>query len=72
MEINIADLKNCIDENNFPIIIEHDPVKKINRKNKYLNKAHSIIYGLTIINYTKIRTEISEISSWSEGYEPIK
>ena len=72
MEINNADLKKCIEENNFPIIIEHDPIKKITKKNKFLNKAHSIIYGLTITNYTKIRTEISEISRWSEGYQPIK
>jgi len=72
MEIRIAELKKCIEKNNFPIIIEHDPIKEISKNNKFLNKAHSIIYGLTITNYTKIRVEISEISRWSEGYQPIK
>lgn len=72
MMINILKLKNSIEDAELSIIVEHKPIKKIDVNHKYLNKAHSLIKGLTTDNYSAVRTELSDIADWVDGYKPIK
>lgn len=67
----IDELLDLINSSNLPLKLYHKPIKKVDKDNKFLNHAHSIIKGLTGTNYTRIRTLLSDIANWCKGLEPI-
>ncbi|KKL89501.1 hypothetical protein LCGC14_1914060 [marine sediment metagenome] len=67
IELNISNLRNLIQENNFPMMIRHAPeiIPPVNR-------AHSLIEGIHKINKTKIKRKLSKIAHWAPNMKPIK
>ncbi|MHA1491458.1 MAG: hypothetical protein ACTSRI_17620 [Promethearchaeota archaeon] len=71
IRFQIGELMKLIEEKLLPIRLKHDPIKEINEKNPFLNRAHSIIEGFSRTNLTKIRALLCDIAQWVEGFEPI-
>jgi hypothetical protein len=69
-KFNIKELLELIKRRNLPIKLEHDPITEITDRDKFLNRAHSIIDRISGRNYTKIRILLSDIASWVDGLEP--
>lgn len=69
-KFNIKELLELIKKRNLPIKLEHDPITEITDRDKFLNRAHSIIDRISGRNYTKIRILLSDIASWVDGLEP--
>ena len=63
IDLNVGKLRNCIEENNFPLSIAHDP--------QPINRAHTLIHGIPKCNKTKVRRKISKIAEWALDMRPI-
>ncbi len=67
-ELNIGNLRNCIEENNFPIEIKHDP-HPIEQPD---NKAHTLLKNiLGHGNIAFVKEKLAEIANWASGMKPI-
>jgi len=71
IRFQIGELMKLIKKEQLPIKLKHDPIKKTDGINLFLNHAHSIIEGFSRINYTKIRSLLRDIAKWCKGFEPI-
>lgn len=71
IRFQIGELMKLIEGEQLPIRLKHDPIKSTNEINPFLNRAHSIIEGLSRTNYTKIRALLCDIAKWCNGFEPI-
>ncbi len=70
IDLNVEKLRNCIEENSFPLIIVHDPIKKAT-KILPINRAHTLIHGINGANKAKIRRIVSKIAEWAPEMKPI-
>lgn len=74
-QLNVCDLRECINQNNFLIEIKHDPVRVAIESLK-VNRGHTLLTnfrkeGKSRIR-TKVRVELSKIANWSPKMNPIK
>ncbi len=71
IRFQIGELIKLIEDKQLPINIRHDPIKKTDEINLFLNHSHSIIEGFSKTNFTKIRTILSDIAKWCNDFKPI-
>ncbi len=67
----IGELLELIKEKQLPINLKHDPIKKTNEINHFLDRAHSVIEGFSRTNYLRIRALMCDKAKWCIGLEPI-
>ncbi len=46
VEINVGNLRRCIATNNFPLALQHDPIR-VAAPGQACNRAHTLIIGIT-------------------------
>jgi len=69
IELKVGKLKNCIEENNFHITINHVPIRNP-KNNEILNRAHTLLKGIHEGNKAKIKLKISKIAKWAPNMKP--
>ncbi|MEE9379224.1 MAG: hypothetical protein V3V33_14460 [Candidatus Lokiarchaeia archaeon] len=67
IEIIVGKLRECIKQNDYSITIQHYPLRI-----PPINRAHSLLDGITKINKAKIKRELSTIAQWAPNMKPIK
>jgi len=70
IELNVGRFKDLIEENEFPLTIQHDPIR-IETETETLNRGHTLINGFNTRNSTKIRRKLSKIAKWVLNLMPI-
>lgn len=74
VQLNVGDLRGCINKNNFLLELKHDPVRVVT-ENLKVNRGHSLLTkfnkeGRARIR-TRVRVELSKIAEWSPKMNPI-
>lgn len=67
VKINVGKIKIVIEEKILPISIKHDPIKE-----PPLNRAHTLLEGISKINKAKLKLKLSKIAQWAPNMMPIK
>lgn len=74
VQLNVGNLRECINQNNFLIGIKHKPIRVESERLK-INRGHTLLTnfskeGKSRIR-TKVRVELSKIANWSAKMHPI-
>ncbi len=66
-KLNVGNLRRCIEENNFPIKIKHDP-QPVEQPD---NDAHTLLKNILDVNIALVKAKLAEIADWASGMRPI-